>query len=97
ASGVAYQQGRGVRKDGGILLSGEWNFSSGTDHSDWSMLACMVREDDKVIDYWHVLGMKATNSKTVKCKDVYVPAHRVCSMFVAKPGHAWPGLEIHRN
>ena len=112
ASGIAFQQGRGVPKDGGVLLSGEWNFSSGTDHSDWSMLACMVRDGDKVTDYvhclvhrtqyeviddWHVLGMRATNSKTVRCKDVFVPPHRVVSMYVAKPGHAWPGLEVHRN
>ena len=30
ASGIAYQQGRGVPVDGGLVLSGEWNFSSGT-------------------------------------------------------------------
>ena len=35
--------------DGGVVLSGEWNFSSGTDHSAWSMLACMVRDGDKVV------------------------------------------------
>ena len=112
ASGIAYQQGRGVPKDGGVLLTGEWNFSSGTDHSDWSMLACMLREDDKVVDYvyclvprsdceivddWHTLGMRSTSSKTVRCKDVFVPPHRVLSMYVAKPGHSWPGLGVHRN
>ena len=112
ASGIAFQQGRGVPQDGGIVLTGQWSFASGTDHSDWSMLACVVREADQPIDYvhcllhrsqyeviddWHVLGMRATNSKTVRCRDVFVPAHRVCSMYVAKPGHTWPGLEIHRN
>ena len=112
ASGIAFQQGRGTPAAGGVSLSGEWNFSSGTDHSDWSMLACTVRESDKVVDYvyclvhrsqyeviddWHTLGMRATNSKTVRCNDVFVPGHRVLSMHVAKPGHAWPGLEVHRN
>ena len=112
ASGIAYQQGRGVPQDGGVLLTGEWNFSSGTDHSDWSMLACMLREGDNVVDYvyclvprtdyeivddWHTLGMRSTSSKTVRCKNVFVPPHRVLSMYVAKPGHAWPGLEVHRN
>ena len=112
ASGIAFQQGRGVPAEGGVMLSGEWNFSSGTDHSEWSMLACMVREGDKVADYiyclvprsqyeviddWHVLGMRATNSKTVRCKDVFVPAYRTLSMYVAKPGHSWPGLEVHPN
>ncbi|MGZ9013692.1 MAG: acyl-CoA dehydrogenase family protein [Burkholderiales bacterium] len=113
ASGIAFQQGRGVPVDGGIALSGEWNFSSGTDHSDWSLLACVVRDGEKpvdwvqcllhrtqyeVIDDWDTLGMRATGSKTVRCANVFVPAHRVNSMYVANPaGHSWPGLEIHRN
>ena len=112
ASGIAYQQGRGVPTDGGILLSGEWNFSSGTDHAEWSTLACIVRDGDKPIDYvfclvpcadyevvddWHTLGMRATSSKTVRCTDVFVPDYRVLSMHVARPGHSWPGLEVHRN
>ena len=98
--------------DGGVLLSGEWSFSSGTDHSDWSMLACTVREGEKPIDYafcllhrsqyeivddWHTLGMRATSSKTVRCKDVFVPAYRALSMYVARPGHMWPGTAVHRN
>jgi len=112
ASGIAYQQGRGVPAEGGLILTGEWNFSSGTDHSDWSQLACIVREGEKpvdwvfcllhrsqyeVIDDWHTLGMRATSSKTVRCKDVFVPHHRVVSMHASRPGHAFPGLEEHRN
>ena len=112
ASGIAYQQGRGVPTEGGLVLSGEWNFSSGTDHSEWSQLACIVREGDKPVDYvfcllhrsqyevdddWHTLGMRATSSKTVRCKDVFVPAHRVVSMYLSKPGHSFPGLEEHQN
>jgi 3-hydroxy-9,10-secoandrosta-1,3,5(10)-triene-9,17-dione monooxygenase len=112
ASGIAYQQGRARAVDGGHVVSGQWSFSSGTDHSQWSMLACTVHADDKpvdwiyalmpasdyeVIDDWHVLGMCATGSKSVRCKDVFVPSHRILSMHVARPGHAWPGLELHRN
>jgi 3-hydroxy-9,10-secoandrosta-1,3,5(10)-triene-9,17-dione monooxygenase len=112
ASGIAFPQGRGIPADGGIVLSGQWNFSSGTDHSDWSMLAAIVREGDRPIDYvfcllhhsqyevlddWHTLGMRATSSKTVRCKDVFVPTYRVLSMHVSRPGHSWPGLAVHRN
>jgi 3-hydroxy-9,10-secoandrosta-1,3,5(10)-triene-9,17-dione monooxygenase len=112
ASGIAYQQGRGKRVDGGLLLSGQWSFASGTDHSDWSMLACIVREGEKpvdwvysmvhrsdyeVIDDWHVLGMRATNSKTLRCNDVFVPEHRTLSMHYSRPGHSWPGLAVHGN
>jgi 3-hydroxy-9,10-secoandrosta-1,3,5(10)-triene-9,17-dione monooxygenase len=112
ASGIAFQQGRGVPADGGVMLSGEWNFSSGTDHSYWNLLACVLREGDKPVDYlfcllhsaqyevvddWHVLGMRATSSKTVRCKDVFVPSYRTISMQVAKPGHTWPGLKYSTN
>jgi 3-hydroxy-9,10-secoandrosta-1,3,5(10)-triene-9,17-dione monooxygenase len=112
ASGIAFQQGRGVPVEGGVLLSGEWNFSSGTDHSDWNLLACVLRRgaepidylfclvplaDYEVVDDWHVLGMRATSSKTVRCKDVFVHAYRTLSMYVARAGHSWPGLAVHRN
>jgi 3-hydroxy-9,10-secoandrosta-1,3,5(10)-triene-9,17-dione monooxygenase len=112
ASGIAYPQGRGVPVDGGIMLSGQWGLSSGTDHSDWNMLACIVRDGDKIVDYmyclvhrsqyeviddWHTLGMRATSSKTVRCKDVFVPAYRALSMYVAREGHVWPGTLVHRN
>ena len=41
--------------------------------------------------------MRSTSSKTVRCKDVFVPAHRALSMYVARPGHLWPGTAVHRN
>jgi 3-hydroxy-9,10-secoandrosta-1,3,5(10)-triene-9,17-dione monooxygenase len=112
ASGIAYPQGRGVPAKDGIVLSGEWSFSSGTDHSGWSLLACIVRDGDKILDYlfcllhrtqyevvddWHTLGMRATSSKSVRCKDVFVPAYRCVSMYVAREGHSWPGLKTNSN
>src|SRR5688500_18397392 len=87
ASVIAFPQGGAMPAESGISLSGEWNFSSGTDHSDWSMLAAIVRDGHKpivyvfcllhrsqyvVLDDWKVLGMRATSSKTVRCKDVFV-------------------------
>ena len=81
-------------------------------HSDWSLLACVLREGDRPVDYlfclvhradyevvadWHVLGMRSTSSKTVRCKDVFVPAYRTVSMYLAREGHSWPGLAVHKN
>jgi 3-hydroxy-9,10-secoandrosta-1,3,5(10)-triene-9,17-dione monooxygenase len=112
ASGIAFQQGRGVPAEGGVVLSGEWNFSSGTDHSDWNLLACVLREGDKPVDYlfclvhskdyevvddWRVLGMRATSSKTIRCKDVFVPSYRTISMRTSPPGTPWPGLKHSAN
>src|SRR5918994_234414 len=39
ASGIAFPQGRGRRVDGGFVISGFWNFSSGVDPAGWNMLA----------------------------------------------------------
>lgn len=113
ASGIAYVQGQGTRVDGGLLLSGQWGFSSGVDVSQWNMLACVVkdadgkpidwcmnlvpREDYEIVDDWQVLGMRGTGSRTVRCSDVFVPQHRVLSMQVSKPGHSFPGLKVHTN
>jgi 3-hydroxy-9,10-secoandrosta-1,3,5(10)-triene-9,17-dione monooxygenase len=112
ASGIAFAQGRGRPVDGGILLTGQWGFSSGVDVSQWNMLACVVMDGDKPIDWcmnlvpksdyeiiddWQTIGLRGSGSRTVRCKDVFVPAHRALSMHVAKPGHSYPGLKVHTN
>jgi 3-hydroxy-9,10-secoandrosta-1,3,5(10)-triene-9,17-dione monooxygenase len=45
AAGIAFPQGRARKVDGGYIISGKWNFSSGVHVSDWCMLAGTVRED----------------------------------------------------
>ena len=112
ASGIAYPQGRARRVDGGIVLSGFWNFSSGVDHAGWNMLAAMVREGNRVVDHrmclvpradyeivddWQVLGMRATGSKSVKATDVFVPEHRALSMYLARGGTEYPGYRVNPN
>ena len=113
ASGIAYMQGTGRKVDGGIELSGQWGFSSGVDHSQWEQLACVVKDADgrpidwmmcqvprpqfEVIDDWQTLGMRGTGSRTVTCKNVFVPEHRALSMYVANPAHEYPGLQVHTN
>ena len=116
ASGIAYVQGQGRRVDGGLVLSGQWGFSSGVDVSEWNMLACVVRDGDgdngrpvdwvmnmvpradyEIIDDWQTLGMRGTGSRSVRCKEIFVPAHRALSMAVGRPGHEFPGLKVHTN
>ena len=97
ASGIAYPQGRGEVVDGGILLSGHWNFSSGVGSSSWNMLACVVRDaagkpvdyrmcvvpksEYQIVDDWQVMGLSGTGSMSVKCDKVFVPEHRALSML----------------
>jgi 3-hydroxy-9,10-secoandrosta-1,3,5(10)-triene-9,17-dione monooxygenase len=112
ASGIAYPQGKARRVDGGFVVSGFWNFSSGVDGSDWSMLATMVRDGDRVVDHrmclvprgeyeivddWHVLGMRSTGSKSVRATDVFVPEHRALSMYLARGGSEFPGAQANPN
>src|SRR5262245_10197735 len=112
ASGIAYPQGRGRRIEGGFLVSGFWNFSSGVDASDWNMLAVMVRDGERVVDHrmclvpksdyeivddWRVLGMRSTGSKSVRAKDVFVPEHRALSMYLARGGSQFPGAAVNSN
>ena len=112
ASGIAYPQGSGQKVDGGFVISGRWNFSSGVDVSDWNMLAAFVRDGDKVVDYrmcllhksqyeviddWHVLGMRSTGSKTVVAKDVFVPVHRALCSLDARGGDTFPGARANPN
>ena len=55
ASGIAYPQGKARKVDGGVVLSGLWNFSSSVDPATWNMLACIVRDgsesNSRVIDH----------------------------------------------
>jgi len=92
--------------DGGFVVSGRWNFSSGVNVSDWNMLTVTGRDGDKVVDHrmcllhkseyevvdnWQVLGMHSTGSMTVVAKGVFAPAHRALCMYEARGGDWFPG------
>jgi len=110
ASGVAVAQGEARAVDGGYVLSGRWNFSSGVTVSDWNMLAATVRAGDEIVDYrlcllhksqyevvddWQVLGMRSTGSMTVVAKDVFVPEHRALCYYHTRGGSDHPGARTN--
>lgn len=112
AAGIAYPQGRARRVDGGLTLSGTWNFCSGVTDASWTMLACMVMENDRpvdwvqcllrdsdyeVIDDWQTMGMRGTGSCTVKVAELFVPDYRVQTMATALPGHRFAGTAENPN
>ncbi|HEX9818824.1 MAG TPA: acyl-CoA dehydrogenase family protein [Methylomirabilota bacterium] len=112
ASGIAYPQGRGRRVDGGFVVSGFWNFSSGVDPAAWNMLAVTVRDGERVVDHrmclvprgdyeivddWQVLGMRSTGSKSVRATDIFVPEHRALCMYLARGGGEFPGARANPN
>jgi 3-hydroxy-9,10-secoandrosta-1,3,5(10)-triene-9,17-dione monooxygenase len=106
ASGIAYPQGSGRKAEGGFVVSGRWNFSSGVNVADWNMLAVQVKEAEKIVDHrmcllhksqyeivddWHVLGMRSTGSMTVVAKEVFVPEHRALPAYSLRGGVPFPG------
>jgi 3-hydroxy-9,10-secoandrosta-1,3,5(10)-triene-9,17-dione monooxygenase len=108
ASGIAYPQGSAKKADGGFVVSGRWNFSSGVNVADWNMLAVTVKDGDKVVDHrmcllhrseyeiiddWMVLGMRSTGSMTVVAKEVFVPGHRALCAYDLRGGVPFPGAK----
>jgi 3-hydroxy-9,10-secoandrosta-1,3,5(10)-triene-9,17-dione monooxygenase len=112
AAGVAYPQGHARRVDGGLVIGGRWNFCSGVDTAQWSLLAVLVRDGDTVVDHrlclvhksqyqviddWHVLGMRATASMTVTIDELFVPRHRALCAYDIRGGDGFPGAHANPN
>lgn len=95
--------GAGTVVDGGYLVSGAWQWSSGSEHATWAFLGGPVIKDGRPVDFgsfliprteytiddvWHVVGLKGTGSNTVVVKDVFVPSHRFLSYKAMNDGSA---------
>ncbi|HWZ73906.1 MAG TPA: acyl-CoA dehydrogenase family protein [Casimicrobiaceae bacterium] len=110
ASSVVFPAGKATRVSGGYRLSGRWQFSSGVDPSAWNMLGGIVtdgenpgeyrifllpREDYRIIDNWHVMGLRGTGSNDVEAKDVFVPEARTLAVDATRGGANHPGAELN--
>ncbi|WP_185981822.1 3-hydroxy-9,10-secoandrosta-1,3,5(10)-triene-9,17-dione monooxygenase oxygenase subunit [Skermania sp. ID1734] len=99
--------GAGAVTDGGYIVNGSWAWSSGCDHASWVVVGGPVikdgrpvdfgsflipREEYRIDDVWHVVGLRGTGSNTIVVKDVFVPRHRFLS-FKAMSNLTAPGLE----
>ncbi len=89
---VAAPQGKGRRVDGGYLVSGAWDYASGSTFATHALLTFVLedpqsgqsgmrmgvfaREDFDVVRNWDVIGMQGTGSNRVVLSDVFVPEHR---------------------
>ncbi|WP_409279598.1 acyl-CoA dehydrogenase family protein [Pseudomonas defluvii] len=79
--------------EGGYRISGQWSFSSGSEHCQWVLLGGILpaegdvaaehgtfllpRSDYRIQRNWDVLGLRGTGSHDILVEDVFVPAHRV--------------------
>ncbi|WP_095059477.1 p-hydroxyphenylacetate 3-hydroxylase oxygenase component [Pseudomonas sp. Irchel s3f7] len=78
--------------DGGVLLSGELGWSSGSDHAEWAIVGCrrqndageslytfavLPRADYEIRDDWYAAGMKGSGTKTLIINRAFVPNYRI--------------------
>lgn len=52
------------------------------------------REAFRVIDNWHVSGMRATGSKDYEVENLFIPADMTFRMFLGDPGHPAPVFRL---
>jgi len=103
--------GAGTVVDGGYMVKGSWNWSSGCDHADWVFVGGPVIKDGKPVDFgsflvprseyriddvWNVVGLRGTGSNTVVVDEVFVPRHRFLS-YKTMNDLAAPGLENNQD
>jgi alkylation response protein AidB-like acyl-CoA dehydrogenase len=88
--GILAPLGKGIPKDGGLVVSGRWPFGTGCHGANWSLLNAVVGEGEgaastcvivrtselTILDDWHTTGLAGTGSNSVVAEDVFVPAHR---------------------
>lgn len=100
--GVLTPSSTATRAEGGYRITGSWGFASGSLHSQWAVLGFPILNDEGALvdqglalipltdltleDTWKVAGMRATGSNTLHAVDVFVPDHRVLSVFQATEG-----------
>ncbi|MCV7197405.1 acyl-CoA dehydrogenase family protein [Mycobacterium angelicum] len=93
AAGVWAPRGKAKSVDGGVVVSGRWPFCSGINHADMMFAGCFIderrvpsvvalpKDDLRVLDTWHTLGLRGTGSHDSVADEVFVPANRVFSVF----------------
>ena len=54
------------------------------------------RSDFNIEDNWHVMGLTGTGSKTIVCKDLFIPVHRRVTFAELVSGNS-PGYQVLQN
>ena len=98
--------------DGGFVLNGTWTFASGVDVCDWNHFNMFTPRDDgagmehryglaprsdfEVLDDWHTTGLRGTGSKSMVCRDLFIPEYRTLRSETCR-GEPTPGSRVNPN
>jgi alkylation response protein AidB-like acyl-CoA dehydrogenase len=85
--GFAMPAGTGDVVDGGLRVTGRWQWGSGTHHCTWIGGGCRVgdgaapfvffeRDQVRLLDTWHVSGLRGSGSTDYEVDAVFVPEGR---------------------
>lgn len=102
--------GSSVRRvDGGFVVDGIWNYSSGVDFATWVNLQLFLRPEDgpaehrfaavplsecEIVDDWFVTGLAATGSRSVVLSEAFIPDYRTLSSLDMHGGPT-PGSAVN--
>ncbi|MBV9897919.1 MAG: hypothetical protein JO020_27505 [Chloroflexi bacterium] len=101
--------GRLTTAPGGYRLNGHWEFASGCHWCAWIFLGCrgpddevmwvaLPRDDVKIVDTWHVFGLRGTSSNDIVVNDLFVPEHRTLRVKdIAAGGPDVGAWQIHHQ
>ncbi|WP_460772073.1 flavin-dependent monooxygenase [Microbacterium sp. GXF7504] len=103
--------GRATEVEGGVRLSGRFQWSSGCEHATWAILgfqgkdldgepiqmfAVVPREDYEIEEHWNVMGLRGTGSHDIVVDDVFVPDYRIETVVALNLGLG-QGFGTHAN
>ena len=94
AAGIFAPMGQAVIDGNDYILTGRWPWGSGSDNSDWVGLGARVEgekaprmlfmptADVKLLDTWHVAGLRGTGSGDIVAENIRIPkSYSIPSLF----------------
>jgi len=98
--GIFAPMGRAIDQGETYLLSGRWQWGSGSVNTQWMACGAMIEGADKaeaarmfffptsqaeLIDTWHVAGLKGTGSGDIAVKNIEIPKDRSVALATDTP------------
>jgi alkylation response protein AidB-like acyl-CoA dehydrogenase len=94
--GAIAPSGTGRAVEGGYIVTGRWQWGSGTQHCSWICggtltdagdyrLMFFPATDVEIVDTWHSSGLRGTGSNDFAVAEVFVPSGRAVAIVGARP------------